>query len=176
MRLYEITQTINNVLVVVHPGSACGSADFNLGKYEARAAREGLAIEINGWKGGIIVIDGGLSEDLPYYSQLDSAIKGALARAEQKGLPAVRVMGDDDSDYNQVVAIRDVVRNLGLTPSSTQFDITGAWYDPSGRSGCVNSVAEELHRLGFTFLIGDGALELDFFADEDEDDDDEENR
>ncbi len=43
---------MERVLVVVHPGSACGSANFNIGQFEARSAREELADELTRWDGG----------------------------------------------------------------------------------------------------------------------------
>ena len=70
----------NPILVLVHPGSACGSADMNLGKFEARAARAELAYELDYWHGTLLVIDGELSDELPWYPQLDRAITECLAR------------------------------------------------------------------------------------------------
>jgi hypothetical protein len=62
------------LLVIVHPGSACGSADFNLGKFEARAARDTLRGAIEDWEGGVIVIDGELSDELEHVPSLARAM------------------------------------------------------------------------------------------------------
>lgn len=73
--------TLRPVLVLVHPGSACGSADFNLGSSEASDARSRLANDLALWHGDIIVMDGFLSDEIATHPALDEAIQDALRRA-----------------------------------------------------------------------------------------------
>lgn len=71
---------VHRVLVLVHPGSACGSANFNIGKFEARAARDALCSELDNWRGDVLVIDGELSDELEFYPSFDLAIRDCLQR------------------------------------------------------------------------------------------------
>jgi hypothetical protein len=41
----------NHILVIVHPGSACGSADFQIEKCDAQTDRDGLCRQIDCWNG-----------------------------------------------------------------------------------------------------------------------------
>lgn len=52
------------ILVIVHPGSACGSAEMNLGKDNAQVQRLDMQQLIEGWEGGVVIIDGTLSDEL----------------------------------------------------------------------------------------------------------------
>ena len=86
------------ILVVVHPGSLCGSADFNVGVDAAAKARQALIHEIQRATGaGVIVIDGDLSDELNQekYADLDGASTRGLedARGRRVGrtaLPRIR--------------------------------------------------------------------------------------
>lgn len=78
-------------LVVVHPGSALGSANMNLGKFEARAARAALAFALEQWEGDVVVIHGEMSDELPYYPRLQEAIQGVLERNRASGHHASEV-------------------------------------------------------------------------------------
>lgn len=158
------------VLILVHPGSLCGSADMNLGRYDARAVRDGIITELDGWTGPIVVIDGALSDELEQYSTLGIAIDAAVLRAQSSGLTGMRIMGDDDSDFNQVSAIRKIVADgvLGATEHSPK--ITGAWYHPDEDDfGCVNSVYDALVGLGFLPDVLDSAARLEDDYDEEDD-------
>jgi hypothetical protein len=148
------------ILFVVHPGSACGSADFNLGIQDAEAARGRLREAVDRWVGGVVVIDGFLSDELrqPRYGALGAAIAGLLDRSFAAGLPAMRTRGCDSESDDQIAATRKAVADLGLDPARHAVEVTGAWHDPSGRSGCVTSVAQELSRLGFDVLVREDAV------------------
>ncbi len=143
------------VLIVVHPGSACGSADFNLGRLDARAARESLVDELNGWSGPLVVIDGALSDELASYPALNSAIVGAYTRAQQGGYLSLRLQGDDPE---QVDRTRDLLAVLPDGGKGHEFVVTGAWYHPSDGGGCVGSVVEVLHAAGCRVNVSDSAL------------------
>jgi len=161
-----------HVLVVVHPGSALGSADFNLGVLEARAARDTLKAEFEAWTGPVVVIHGELSNDLPCYPGLKHALDTMVDRSSQAGHPAEQVQGCDESDYNQQAAITDWVAQHAWNPEDTTFEVTGAWYHPEDGTGCVGSVIERLTELGYTAMVSESVVELS--SEEDMDDEPEE--
>lgn len=154
------------IVVVVHPGSLCGSADFNLGVDAAAKARQALIREIQGATGaGVIVIDGDLSDELnqEQYADFGGAISRGLDRAQNQGLMSLRVWGDDP---DQVDRIREAVESMAPADRAREFLVTGAWYyepDPGGPDascgeGCVGSVVAELRRLGCTAQVSEHAL------------------
>lgn len=153
------------ILVLVHPGSACGSANYNLGRTEARCARESLVHCLDDHAGGLIVIDGDFSDELPDYPDLNQAIHKAIQRATDAGQVALRVMGDDGQDFNQTRAIASV---LEAHPDlkSHPFIVTGAWYeaptpDDTEPGGCVGSVLTALATLGVRAHVDESAVEIE---------------
>lgn len=144
------------MLVVVHPGSACGSADFNLGKYDGPVARDFLARDITGWNGSILVVDSELSDELPQNEHLNAAIASALARAKAGNQIAGRVHGDPMAQPRWVQQVTNFVKNLN--PAEWLMELTGAWAD---HDGCVAHVYNTLVRRGFRCDIRDSALYLD---------------
>ena len=160
------------ILILVHPGSLCGSADMNLGRYEARSVRDGIRSDLESWTGPIIVIDGSLSDELAQYHVLGGAIDTAVRRAQSAGLIGMRVMGDDDSDFDQVAAVRKLFADGVLNPAEHSPKVTGAWYHPEEDDvGCVNSVYETLLDLGFRPDVLDSAARLEDEYDDAEEDD-----
>lgn len=151
------------ILVLVHPGSACGSADFNLGTAVAQASREALIKELAQWSGGIVVIDGCSSDEIALHPSFDRAINASLARARSSGLTANRVAGDDPE---QVDRIREFAER-GDDSRARSFTVSGAWYHSADGSGCVGSVVAELQRLDCDVTVSPTALDLDA-ADADE--------
>ena len=159
----------NKILIVVHPGSACGSADFNLGRSGAQGERSYLANDIAQWRDGVIVVDGALSDELPRYGELNQAIVGVLDRANQKGLLSIRVFACDDEtpDWTNVVGTK-VLEHI---PRDASLELTGAWYFQDDSAGCVNAVYDEAKKLGFHNLtVRDSAI-TDPSGDGDEDED-----
>lgn len=158
------------VLILVHPGSACGSADFNLGRNAARDARQRLIDELNGWSGGVVVIDGLLSSDLldSKFSPLNDALLGVIDRAEIEGLESRRIYGCDSDDHDQVQAIEQCAHEIGVTAHGMEFFVTGAWFNGKG-GGCVGSVLGELRRLGLRACVLESAIMEDVDDDADED-------
>lgn len=142
--------TRSPILVVVHPGSACGSANYNIGFDAAHAARTEMATLLNDWNGGIIVLDGELSDELPRFPMFANAIHSAVRRARRAGEVALREMADDPG---QVDAIRAIAAVHDL--SQSRVLVTGAWYDPSDKSGCVNSVIRALDDMGVRAVVAD---------------------
>lgn len=156
------------ILVVVHPGSACGSANFNLGRFAARGARDALVREVEDWSASVVIIDGSLSDELPYYPALQQALDGCLRRSAAAGGLAVRVMGDDPE---QVDRIREIATAMGERARRAHFVVTGAWLEPK-EGGCVGSVVRELRSMGCTAEVARSAVFLDMdeqCSEEDED-------
>lgn len=154
---------MRTLLIVVHPGSCCGSADFNCGDEAAEAARNILAEDLDGWTGALAVIDGELSSDLRQrrYRGLGSAMERALERAAGAGVPTIRIQGDHEDEFNQVSAALSLSDSLGLASGAWKVEVTGAWYDPTGDEGCVNSVVEALASVGVSATVRSSAVILD---------------
>lgn len=149
--------TASALLIVVHPGSACGSADFNLGRADAEMARQRLSAQLGDWRGGILVVDGALSVELSSFGSLDTAIRKALQRARQCGNPALRLDADDETP-NWAAKVARAVIQLGM-PEDSLVEVTGAWYWPDGRAGCVNAVCDAIRNTGIhRVVVGHSAI------------------
>lgn len=153
---------MQHVLIVVHPGSALGSADFNLGRTEATAAREALVQELDQWEGPLLIIHGELSEELYRYPQLDQALRWAQARNTQAGFPSHERDGCDENgaDANQEAAIQAWVDEEKWDPQTTVFRVSGAWYHPEDQGGCVGSVISRLKNLGYQAEVSPSVVVL----------------
>lgn len=159
------------LLVLVHPGSACGSADFSLGRYIADGERDFLAYTLDRWNDGIIVIDGSLSDELSScgYRRLGTAIEDCLKRAGANGFIAHREWGCDDVAPHQSDAARAVISRFSLSPETTRIVATGCWYDDTDENtGCVNDVADVFSSLGFNVAVDDSAIRHTASDDEEE--------
>ncbi|MCZ8254449.1 MAG: hypothetical protein O9327_02055 [Polaromonas sp.] len=153
------------ILVLVHPGSACGSANYNIGRADAKCGREALALALDEHAGGVIVIDGALSDELPDYPDFNGAIDQALARARSNGLTSMRVMGCDSENFDQTRAIAAVLEDHPALKDH-EFIVTGAWYeaptaDDAEPGGCVGSVLTALATLGARARVDESALEME---------------
>lgn len=147
-------ESIDHILILVHPGSMYGSARAALGYSEARAGREDVLYEVHAHQGGIVVIDGMLSDEIPGKDNL--IITEAIARAAGHGLPALRLWGCDAGEApfegwvgigagpltftSQQEAAAAIADQLGAQP----ILVTGAWASHEKSEGCVNSVADTL--------------------------------
>lgn len=167
------------LMVLVHPGSCCGSANFNLGKYFARAERDHLAHDLNRWNGAIIVADGELSDELPDYPELNSALLGALQRAAEAGHAAKRISACAMNHPDWPKRILKAVKEAGYVAGET-IALTGAWV---GQHGCVDASQAILTGAGFSTNVLDSAFwetseddDADNEDDEDDDDVDEDGR
>jgi hypothetical protein len=142
------------ILVIVHPGSACGSADFQIGKYDAEAARDGLRHQLDRWNGGVIVLEGEFDDELSdsWYSHLGESLSAVLARAKASGQVSLKRKA---SDPDQVSVIKNILKES--TCSSDRFVVTGAWAYADG-TGCVYSVLEALNSIGLNAEVSDMAL------------------
>lgn len=134
-------QHSNPLLIVVHPGSLCGSADFNLGD-EAAAAREAVLNELKEWTGDVLVLDSWTSDELPIFPLLDQAIIDAVLRAPSFG----ERLEDEDPDEPDLAVNHLADRSISL---DTPIFLTGAWYHPDDDNGCVNANRDALLAAGY---------------------------
>lgn len=150
-------------LILVHPGSMYGSAEFSLGKYEARAQRDGVYSELRAHTGPFIVIDGSLSDEIDATGT--SLISDTIARCKAAGYPAYRLWGDDGSEepfdgWTSGEGAPDFCIFEHQTDAGAMLakildkefivEVTGAWASYSGEEGCVNSVIDEFHAAGWS--------------------------
>lgn len=146
---------------------------MNLGFDNASEQRGFLQMAIEAWDGPVAVIDGALSEELDSFKrewrELGNAITDALDRARHQGLPAIRLDGDDESEFNQEDAARQIAKTMGLT-AQCNINVTGAWYHSSDGSGCVGSVKDTLEEMGLSVNLLD-PVDLDASDGLDDEDD-----
>lgn len=155
---------MNEFLVLVHPGSACGSANDNIGKWAANGARDGLVMELDNWRGSVIVLETDLSDEIVNYPLLDQAINNALQRAKADGLVSLRLMGEDPQQKD---FIRDFVNTLTPEQKKTAtFEVTGAWFYREDGGGCVGGVYDALIAMGCQANVSEYALCEDELVDE----------
>lgn len=154
---------MRTVLILVHPGSACGSADYNLGPNLADVLRDLLADDLSQWTGDLLVIDGELSDELksPAFRHLGQAITSALGRSRAAGFRTRRSWGCDNVPPHQADRVRAWIEDGTLDPRSMQISLTGAWYSEDG-GGCVGDVQKALVSAGFDVTIRSSVVrELD---------------
>ncbi len=135
----------SGVLILVHPGSLCGSANANLGTVDARCVRDAVMDELRAWRGDVLVLDGFLSDELDDYPMLQKAINDAVERAPGFG---ARIQADDPEHAELAVAF---LRERGV-PLDAKVALTGAWFDPTDSSGCVNATRDALAAVGYSDL------------------------
>lgn len=167
MRYHELFESPPNrriqgrpkrILVVVHPDSACGSADFNLGNDEAATDRAKLIADLNGWRGGVIILYGGLRDELSLraYKPLQTALVSVLDRAKASQQIAISRIAIDPA---QRKVMQQIIPKLALDPK-TRFFLTGAWFHIDDSSGCVGDVLDVLRSAGFTATLKPGVLRI----------------
>ena len=134
-----------DLLIVVHPGSLCGSLWWSAAK--PQATTDAIIAEIDGWTGPKVAVYGELEDELDDRAYRDLA----------NSVNAISDIVDGDPSKDGLTdAARDILR---LHPSETlnRVVVTGAWADPD--SGCVNMVADALRILapGLTVEISPNA-------------------
>jgi hypothetical protein len=150
----------DRILVLVHPGSACGSADFHHGRSYAESERAMLVRTLDSWDGPLVVVDSDLSDEIPGHPPLARAIADALARSAGSSHAARLLAGDGQEDYDGtdwVSQVRDHVVSAGARHAV----ITGAWYHADDDGGCVNAVCDVLSGEGLSVDVHDSALSID---------------
>lgn len=125
------------LLIVVHPGSLCGSLDMHCPD-SAEATRASIAAEITKWPGPVIVVDGDLTDELAFgrYRKLGRAVDSVLYRTFGAA-----------TDLGLERAAQRCVKKFQMKPG-TPITVTGAWADRN--SGCVTTVVDALLALGLT--------------------------
>lgn len=152
------------ILILVHPGSLCGSANANLGKTEARAVRDYVIGDLNSWEGSVLVLNGFLSDELPSYPMLEESISDAVKRGEVSGFGMQ--LQADDPEHAEIA--RDFLIQRGME-FDTPIKLTGAWYDPDLKFGCINGTQDALTAAGFSnVIVMDSAALMDDGDDEDQ--------
>lgn len=144
-----MTSNLPPLLILVHPGSACGSADFTLGRDNARDARMDLSEKLGDWSGNLLVVDGSLSTELATWPMFGGQIKQALAAAKSSGFFSGRIFACDDETENWPEVVAAALKQAGL-PSETPVEVTGAWFFEDDTAGCVNAARDAATAAGFT--------------------------
>ena len=136
---------------------------MNCGEDAGASIRAALTEDLDDWSGGIAVIDGDLSHQLRQraYRELGLALEHAIERAAGAGLPTIRIHGCSMEEFDQTRAAVALADKLGLGDGGWTVEITGAWYEPRGRDGCVNSVVEALAAAGVSATVRLSAAILD---------------
>lgn len=142
------------VLILVHPGSVCGSAEMALGRQQARCQREQIIEDIEAHRGDTLVLDGFLSDEIPDYPMYHAAIERAATRTQY----SMRQFACDSEGDHFTILLPEILRASAWNdPKHFRFDVTGAWFFENDRSGCVNGVCAVLRDLGFRFDVLDSA-------------------
>ncbi|WP_455233234.1 hypothetical protein [Geopseudomonas aromaticivorans] len=124
----------------------------------ARVTRDQVIGDLEDWQGDVLVLDGFLSDELPDYPDLQAAINDALKRAPNFG----ERLEADDPEHAEIALSYLQGKGVAL---DTPISLTGAWYDPTDQSGCINATVSTLSEAGFTNLdILESAAELDFYG------------
>ncbi len=146
------------LLVLVHPGSCCGSANFNLGRTEGMNARVNLEEELMEWSGDLLIVHSDLSDEISLYRDFDRAIQNAKSKAN-----VVKEIVDwDESSSGMGAATRSWLskKSCPWKPGSTDVSLTGAWHHVDEEGGCVNSFRDLFQDMGFDAQILDSAVVL----------------
>lgn len=143
------------ILIIVHPGSACGSANFNIGRTEANLAREALVMDMKSHEGPVVVVDGELSDELKHYPNLDKALREVIEVQENTGFLCSRIVADDNTEGDWP---EDVAQHVASRFKPQKVNITGAWYYPDDSGGCVNAVYDALNAKGYLCEILESAV------------------
>jgi hypothetical protein len=132
-------------LFLVHPGSALGSATFNLGSQIAQCERMALTNEIAAWDGHLIILSGLFDDEIADYPMFAEAIRTAKQRGRDHGrIVETRDAPDPDQSEECLTAAAH-----HAIPKDARIVCTGAWAS-LGTSGCVNSVRDALKTAGYT--------------------------
>jgi hypothetical protein len=127
------------VLVVVHPGSLCGSLDFNLGAKKAAEVRKRIAAYVAAYKGTVIGVMGDLNEEIDNYPEVEEIVSCFTETIDA---------GPTDT------ALKRAGRHIRLTYGKNI--VTGAWGDAA--DGCAYTLAQAskgtLH--GSVAMLGEG--------------------
>ncbi|MDF8362043.1 hypothetical protein [Achromobacter anxifer] len=107
--------------------------------------RDAVTTTLQNWNGGLLVLHGDLCDELCWYPQLRKAIDNALTRSRAAG-GLCEAVEAPDPDHPEIAL--KLLRAWGAT-TGAPLRLTGAWFDPTDASGCINSTCEALRLAGF---------------------------
>lgn len=139
-------------LVLVHPGSLCGSARMMIGKMEADSARQDILQEVSDHLGPLIVIDGFLSDELS--TEEEDLIREALDKNAASGHLSLRLWGCDAGERPYPTWMpyggsmegtifegqEEAASAIAPRLADHSILVTGAWATEDLSSGCASSV------------------------------------
>jgi hypothetical protein len=144
--------------VIVHPGSLCGSADFDLGREGGDALRKAVLEDLASLSGHILVIHGELSDEIAAYPEVLEGLQALRSRSKGNGHSYTSIkacsLGAEDWEQDVADALEKLLKRIGHLPPCL---ITGAWFYGDG-NGCVEAVAEMATQAGLTPKILPGAM------------------
>ena len=144
--------------VVVHPGSLCGSADFDLGREGGDSLRKAVLEDLASLSGHILVIHGELSDEIAAYPEVLEGLQALRSRNKGSGHSYTLIkacsLGAEDWEQDVADALEKLLKRIGHLPPCL---ITGAWFYGDG-NGCVEAVAEIAARAGLVPKILPGAM------------------
>ena len=135
----------DEILILVHPGSACGSAGYNIGKRAAENFRDLIIDDLNCASGHVIVLGGVLDNEIAEYDEFHEAITDAVEYAQREGLVGTYI---EACDPDQVQIVERLMERLGDLGKQVKFELTGAWveYTDEGYGQCVGSVYDAIKK------------------------------
>lgn len=152
---------MKSTLLLVHPGSLCGSANMNLGHVAAGRTRAAICADIDGWHGNFAVLHGMLSDEIERFHTLHRSIQDAAGMARKGGFKTVERFGCDCEEPGIEDGLEDILKELAADPDTDRFVLTGAWFDPARKTGCVTAVEKLLLEKSFQCLVLDSAAILE---------------
>lgn len=129
-------QVAKPLMVIVHPGSLCGS--YHASPVFDEKNLTALLQEIQNWSGEFAVVHGELSDELEAFKDVGQAI----AKVAQSGVARDYEAGATGSELRAVA--RKIAKDAQAAARS-QVMVTGAWGEADG---CARTVFNELVRLG----------------------------
>ena len=128
-----VKQALPPLMIVVHPGSLCGSYHTSPAFDQDNLNR--LVAEIEGWKGDKVLIENELSDELTQWKYAE------IAKCISNASGSYKAEGDRDELKK---AVKAIARKYKFRNRHT-FLITGAWADPD--HGCVTTVAAAVQKM-----------------------------
>lgn len=107
--------------------------------------RDAVATTLQSWNGDVLVLLGDLCDELDCYPQLQKAIDTAMKHSAAEGGRGVAIDAPDP-DHPEI-ALRQLKE--WEVAAGAPLRLTGAWFDPTDASGCINSTHEALRNAGF---------------------------
>lgn len=135
MLICEVQQH-KHVLVVVHPGSLCGSLAMHCGD-ECDDIRERMAVEIEDFDGAVVTVLGGMEDE--FDDPWDRSTKNLGMALDDRS--EWEVNGEPSEQ-----GLRKAAAAIARRYPSESYVVTGAWNDRDG-TGCVTTVANALKQL-----------------------------